>query len=210
MVPTPSDSALFLRVAVDSALAGAHVLKGYFSAAGAAAAGIEIENKSRNDLVSKADRESEDAIIGVIRDQFPNHQIIAEESGFTPGGESVRWIIDPLDGTTNFLQGLPIWSISVACEVQDRLVAGVIYEPMANNLYAAGYGLGATRNGEEIFVSTKSNLEGGLPGDRISLSGECGSRRFSGQLPARVSSSARYSPLRVSGSGSGQHGRWGL
>ncbi len=159
MAASLDDAALFLRVAVDAALEGSHVLKRYFSASGAASSGVEIENKGRHDLVSMADRESEAAIIARIRAEFPDHQIIAEESGYTPGGEQVRWIIDPLDGTTNFLQGLPLWSVSVACVLQEEIVAGVVYEPVANNLFAAGLGLGATRNGEEIYVSTKSGLD---------------------------------------------------
>ncbi|MEM1245472.1 MAG: inositol monophosphatase family protein [Acidobacteriota bacterium] len=156
---TTSDAALFLRVAVDAALAGAQVAKGYFSAHGAEAAGVRIENKSRNDLVSIADRESEAAIIATIRAEFPDHLIVAEESGLIGAHHEVSWIIDPLDGTTNFLQGLPIWCVSVACVAGDDLLAGVVFDPMSNDLFAAARGLGATRNGEEIFVSTKSRLD---------------------------------------------------
>ena len=122
---------------------------------------VEIQHKSENDLVSDADRESEEAIIGFLQDRLPDHQILSEEVGVVgPGGADYEWLVDPLDGTSNFLQGLPVWGISIACRRGDRLLAGVILEPVGDNLFVAWRGGGSTWNGESIRVSEQPSLRG--------------------------------------------------
>src|SRR5437588_7440739 len=85
---------------------------------------LEVTRKGENDFVTRADLESEAAVLGEIRRRFPGHRILAEEGGVGSGGDSeYQWLVDPLDGTTNFLQGLPVWCVSVACRRGDQLVA---------------------------------------------------------------------------------------
>jgi myo-inositol-1(or 4)-monophosphatase len=143
-----------LDTAVAAAREAGRVLLGHWRPGGGA--DLEIQVKARNDLVSRADREAEQAALGVVRERFPGHRIVAEEGGRGPAGADAsewEWLVDPLDGTTNFLQGLPIWSVSVACRHRRRLVAGVVLDPLAGNLFAAGAGMGATWNGEPMRVS---------------------------------------------------------
>lgn len=125
-------------------------------------AGLDAEWKGRNDLVTLADRESEAAILGEIGRRFPEHSILAEEGGVSGGQADFQWIVDPLDGTSNFYQGLPIWGISVACRHRGEVVAGVIQDPQGGNLFAAARGAGATWNGKPMRVSDRPGLAGGF------------------------------------------------
>lgn len=112
-------------------------------------------------MVSAADRESEAAIISFLERQVPDHQILSEEAGHLgPGGSDFQWIVDPLDGTNNYLQGLPIWGISVACRQGEEIVAGVILDPLGDNLFATATGAGATWNDDTIRVSDQAGLKG--------------------------------------------------
>jgi myo-inositol-1(or 4)-monophosphatase len=140
-----------LDVAIAAARAGGAVLLRHWQPGGSR--GLEIERKSRNDLVSRADREAEAAIVEVVRDHYPEHRVFAEEGGVLGSAGAHEWLIDPLDGTTNFLQGLPIWSVSVACRERGRLVAAAVLEPLGGNLFAAGAGMGTTWNGRGARVS---------------------------------------------------------
>jgi myo-inositol-1(or 4)-monophosphatase len=141
-----------LETAEAAARTGAEVVRRYFRDAG-----LEVRRKGQNDFVTQADQESEAAILAVIRNRFPEHRILAEEgSGAGLGGDSeYQWLIDPLDGTTNFLQGLPVYCVSVACRKGDQVVAGVILDPEGNNLFAATRGGGARWNGRPIGASRK-------------------------------------------------------
>lgn len=122
---------------------------------------LEVRAKGRNDFVTQADHASEAAILRVLRAQFPDHSILTEESGLHGGEEgTVEWIVDPLDGTTNFLQGLPIWSVSVGCRHQGQLVAGAIFEPLPGRLFSAARGGGAWLDGRPISVSGRPGLAG--------------------------------------------------
>jgi len=119
---------------------------------------IETKKGEIRNLVSEIDRGSEERIIRRIRKQYPGHAILAEESGETTAGAEFRWIIDPLDGTTNFLHGLPIFSVTIAVEHRGEIVAGITYNPNMDELFVAEKGAGAFLNGERISVSRTGQL----------------------------------------------------
>ncbi len=124
---------------------------------------LKIETKGRNDFVSEADRKAENAVISAIHKHYPDHAILAEESG--PQGESdYLWIIDPLDGTTNFLHGFPVFCVSVGVMHKGRLEHGAVYDPMRQELYTASRGQGAQLDGRRIRVSGRTTLERALLG----------------------------------------------
>jgi len=118
--------------------------------------------KERHDLVTEFDIRSEQAIISHIKAQFPNHTFLAEESGESSSeltsDSTVRWIIDPLDGTVNFAHSIPIFAVSIAAEVNGKLSCGVIYQPLLDELFVAEKGNGARLNGKQIQVSSTPNL----------------------------------------------------
>jgi myo-inositol-1(or 4)-monophosphatase len=121
----------------------------------------DADLKSRNDWVSRADRESEAAIVTFIREHCPDDAILGEEGGISAEGTSGRtWIIDPLDGTSNYLQHFPMWSISIAVKTNAEITAGVVHEPLRDLFFAAERGAGAFRNGERMHVSNQETLEG--------------------------------------------------
>jgi myo-inositol-1(or 4)-monophosphatase len=123
---------------------------------------IQIEVKAKNDYVSEVDRQAEALIIEDLLKSFPAHGILAEESGVIEGKDEYRWIIDPLDGTTNYLHGFPHYAVSIACEHQGRLTHGVIYDPFKQELFAASRGDGATLNNRRIRVSQIKTVDGAL------------------------------------------------
>lgn len=131
-----------------------------------------IDYKGAIDLVTSVDRESERKIIEVIRRKFPNHSILAEEETHIQNAQSeYRWIVDPLDGTTNFAHGYPLFCISIALEHNDRVVFGMVYDPIHEECFEAALGQGATLNSKAVRVSTvdeldKSLLATGFPYDR--------------------------------------------
>ncbi|MEW6048646.1 MAG: inositol monophosphatase family protein, partial [Bacillota bacterium] len=120
------------------------------------AAGIGF--KGPVDLVTEGDRRSEATVLEVIRSRFPEDDVLAEERGAVGRGAEYRWLIDPLDGTTNYAHGLPIFAVSVAVERHGEVLAGAVYEPVADRLYVAGRGLGARRNGRVLRVSSVDSL----------------------------------------------------
>lgn len=125
---------------------------------------IKVETKSRNDYVSEVDREAEKRIIDTLLKSYPKHSILAEESGETMGSEPYRWIIDPLDGTTNFLHGFPHFAVSIACQRDGRLEHAVIYDPFKQELFCASRGDGATLNNRRMRVSSVISTTGALLG----------------------------------------------
>jgi myo-inositol-1(or 4)-monophosphatase len=127
---------------------------------------LTIETKSRNDWVSEVDRMAEEAIIRLIKRAYPQHGILAEESGNQEGNE-YQWIIDPLDGTTNFLHGFPQYAVSIALKYRDTLDQAVVYDPYKQELFTASKGGGAALNGRRIRVSGLRNLDGALLGTGI-------------------------------------------
>ena len=124
--------------------------------------GIRVEFKSRYDLVTEADRQSEALIVKLIREQYPDHDILAEEGDYGQRDSDCRWIIDPLDGTTNYAHGFPWFAVSIALEVQGKLELGVVYNPYVGELYFAERGAGAFLNDRRLQVSTIDSLEHSL------------------------------------------------
>jgi myo-inositol-1(or 4)-monophosphatase len=121
----------------------------------------DADLKSRNDWVSRADRESEAAIVTFIREHCPDDAILGEEGGISAEGTSGRtWIIDPLDGTSNYLQHFPMWSISIGVKTGGEITAGVVHEPLRDLFFTAERGAGAFRNGERMHVSNQETVEG--------------------------------------------------
>ncbi len=120
-----------------------------------------IEYKGGIDLVTDADRAAEEACLGFIRSEFPDHAILAEESGASRG-ESYRWIVDPLDGTTNYSHRVPHFCVSVAVEGAEGLLAGVVFDPLRQELFAASRGGGATLNGRPISIGRIQTLDKAL------------------------------------------------
>ena len=121
-----------------------------------------VSEKRQNDYVTLADRESEKRVIGTIRDAFPDDGFLAEEgggAGESAGAERV-WIIDPLDGTSNFIAGFPFWCVSVAAREKGELVAGVVWDPLRGELYAAERGGGAFRDGRRLAVAARDDVDG--------------------------------------------------
>ena len=124
---------------------------------------LRIATKTRQDFVSEVDRLAEQAIIETIRKSFPDHGFLAEESGRHAGDRNL-WIIDPLDGTTNFLHGFPVFSVSIALQHGRHLEQAVIYDPMREELFVAARGQGAQLNNRRIRVSQRSQLKYALVG----------------------------------------------
>jgi len=128
---------------------------------GGPARGVDTKS-SGTDMVSDADRDAERLITVMLREAFPADAIVGEESGAHDGDSGRTWIVDPLDGTTNFLYGIPQWCVSIACEDAAGGVAGVIFDACRNELFAASRGGGATRNGTPIRASTLGDLSKAL------------------------------------------------
>ena len=124
---------------------------------------LEYSSKGRNDYVSQADVEAERAVLDVLTRAYPDHGIIAEESGEREGSE-YTWVIDPLDGTTNFLHGFPMFAVSVAVKKGGVLEHGVVYDPLHDEMFTASRGEGAQLNGKRLRVSTTRQLAPSLLG----------------------------------------------
>jgi myo-inositol-1(or 4)-monophosphatase len=124
---------------------------------------LDVRAKSRNDFVTEIDQLAERDIIETVRRAHPDHGFLGEESGRS-GGDEFLWIVDPLDGTTNFLHGFPTFAVSIACQHRGRLLHGVVYDPMRQELYTASRGDGAQLDGRRIRVSRQPGLDGALIG----------------------------------------------
>ncbi len=133
---------------------------------------LTVERKARNDFVTQIDRGAEAEIIRHIRKAYPDHAILAEESGEQAGhkgGNDITWIIDPLDGTTNFLHRIPHFAVSIGIKVKDRVEHGVIYAPCTQDLYTASRGQGAVLNSRKLRVSGCRDLSQALIGTGVPL-----------------------------------------
>ncbi|MBI2682589.1 MAG: inositol monophosphatase [Acidobacteriales bacterium] len=119
---------------------------------------VVIEYKGEVDLVTEADRKAEALIVERIRSKWPTHEITGEEGTRTDSGGAYRWYIDPLDGTTNFAHGYPVFCVSIALEHKGERIAGVVYDPTRDELFAAEKGSGAELNGRKIHVSNTATL----------------------------------------------------
>ncbi len=147
----------FLPVMSSIAREGGALLMQYFQS------GLKIEYKGDADLVTAADRASEALIRERIKKCYPTHDVLGEEQGLNDQGSDYRWYVDPLDGTTNFAHGYPVFCVSMALEHRSaegaRRVAGVVYDPTRDELFTAEFGKGAQLNGEPIRVSSASQLK---------------------------------------------------
>lgn len=124
---------------------------------------VAVKEKAANDYVSDVDREAEQAIIRTLLDAYPDHSILAEESG-AAGKSEYQWIIDPLDGTTNFLHGFPQYAVSIALSHRGIVTQAVIYDPARNDLFTATRGRGAYLNDQRLRVSKRIQLKSSLIG----------------------------------------------
>jgi myo-inositol-1(or 4)-monophosphatase len=119
-----------------------------------------VSEKKKHDFVTHADRESEEEIVTRIRSRYPGDAFLGEEGGARAGEKDARtWIIDPLDGTSNFIAGFPFWCVSVAARERGRIVAGVVWDPLREEMYTAERGGGAFRNGTRLSVSERPGLD---------------------------------------------------
>lgn len=125
--------------------------------------GLAIHTKDRNDFVTEVDQQAEREIIAILRKAYPSHGVLAEESG-VHDGDDFQWIIDPLDGTTNFLHGFPHFAVSIALRHRGRLEQAVVYNPLSQELFTASRGAGALLNDRRIRVSSRRSLDGALLG----------------------------------------------
>jgi myo-inositol-1(or 4)-monophosphatase len=125
---------------------------------------LNVEQKAPSDYVSEVDRAAEQAIIQILSDAYPQHSILAEESGLIDNKSDYQWIIDPLDGTTNFLHGFPQYCVSIALTFKGQVQHGVIFDPTRNELFTASKGAGAFMNDRRMRVSKTLNLKDALVG----------------------------------------------
>jgi len=142
------------ETAITAAIAAGNLVKNAIGTIGSA----DVENKNPFDYVTVIDKKSEQLIIKLISDQFPDHEIYAEESVKSIAQNAPRWIIDPLDGTTNFIHGYPNSAISIALEKKGEIVLGVIYDPFRDELFHAEKGKGSFLNDKRISVSHRDKL----------------------------------------------------
>ena len=150
------DLTQILDTAIEAANAAGRLQRARFGAS------FTISHKAEKDLVTEVDTASEDIITGMIRERFPEHGILAEEGKYQESASPWRWIIDPIDGTTNFAHGYPWFSVSIGVEQAGTMVAGVIYNPVAEHLFTAVRGGGAFLNGRRIRVSSRAPLSASL------------------------------------------------
>ena len=152
-LPPPSELHALRKIAVEAAQIGGEILQKY------AKAGFAIEHKTRLSLVTDADKESERTIVELLQRAYPTHQILAEEEGIHSAQTSpFKWVIDPLDGTTNFTHGFPLYNVSIGLEFEGACILGVVFDPTRPELFVAERGGGATCNGQPIHVSQVSDL----------------------------------------------------
>ncbi len=144
-----------LRVAVEAATAGAEVLRHFFRRQD-----LDIRTKVGHDRVTEADHGSEKVILEILQRNFPEHRVLAEESGWNSQHGDHVWFVDPLDGTSNFSQGLPTFCISIACCRGSEILAAAVLDPLGENLFTAELGRGAQWNGQPMQISSHGALEG--------------------------------------------------
>jgi myo-inositol-1(or 4)-monophosphatase len=143
-----------LDIAVKAARMGAKILTDNFGRIEAK----DIVEKAKNDFLTFVDESSEKKIIEIISKAYPDHAILAEESGFSTQKSEYEWIIDPLDGTKNFITGIPIFSVSIALKFKNEIILGVVLDPLRNDLFHAQKDKGAFLNNKPIRVSGRSQM----------------------------------------------------
>ncbi len=155
-LPDRSTRERLKTVAIDAARRAGAILDEY------ARNGFRVEHKDALNLVTDADTHSEQAIVETIGRAFPDHEILAEERGQAGSRSPFKWIIDPLDGTTNFAHGFPAYAVSIGVEHEGRGILGVVFDPTRQELFVGEAGAGATLNGKPIHVSRTPKLDGAL------------------------------------------------
>jgi myo-inositol-1(or 4)-monophosphatase len=157
-----------LELAVTASRAAGVLLRERFRAP---RTGVDTKS-SLTDMVTDADRAAEALIKEGIHSERPDDAILGEETGEARGSSGLRWVVDPLDGTTNFLFGIPHWAVSIACEDADGAFVGVVYDPLRDELFSAKRGSGATLNGSPIAVTNAADLARALVGTGFSYRAE--------------------------------------
>lgn len=144
---------MFKQTLLKAAEAGAAELSRFFNGS------FKISNKEGvNNLVTEADHASERAIMAVIQEDYPDHYLLTEESGEIIQDSTYKWIIDPIDGTVNFANGIPICCVSIGLEQDGKMLMGAVYNPIMHELFFAQKGFGATLNDQQIQVSQKTEV----------------------------------------------------
>ena len=176
-----------LNIAIRAARSAGRILMRYYERTDQ----LTVETKSRNDFVSEVDRAAEATIVQELRSKFPDHAILGEEGG-QQGGRSTEfeWIIDPLDGTTNYLHGFPQFSISIAMKYRGQLEHGVVYDPLREELFTATRGRGAHLNDRRLRVSKRHGMDGALLGTGIPFRDQAHIDAYLGMLKALLVDSA--------------------
>lgn len=149
-----------IEIAKTAALSAANIIMNHYGTLKTS----DIREKRRNDFLTFVDETSEKEIIRIIKNTFPDHTVLAEESGSSGKDDSYRWIIDPLDGTKNYICNIPIFSISIALQHLGETILGVVYDPVHDEFYTAEKGKGAFLNGHTIKVNQQSDLSASLLG----------------------------------------------
>ena len=145
-------------IAIEAAEAGGEVLRRRFADRG----GLTVEVKAKHDYVTEVDREAEAAVVAVLRRRTPEHAILAEEGSLGAADAAFRWIVDPLDGTTNFIHGVPAFAVSIGLENESGLVAGAVHDPCRGETFHARRGGGAYMNGARIACTDLDHLDAAL------------------------------------------------
>ncbi|MBI1983005.1 MAG: inositol monophosphatase [Acidobacteria bacterium] len=146
----------YLTTAIDIAREAGGLLSEFFKSP------LEISYKRQSDLVTEADRRSEALIVQRLRGHFPGHDIVGEEGGGRSTNADYCWYVDPLDGTTNFAHGFPVFCVTLGLAYHGEVVAGVVYDPTRDELFAAQRGSGAFLNGQRLSVSKTANISESL------------------------------------------------
>jgi len=173
------------NIAVRAARQAGNIVMRYFNRIDT----LTIVEKQTNDYVSEVDRAAEQAIIETIRRSYPHHAILAEETGKHDGNE-YEWIIDPLDGTTNFLHGFPQFSISIAMQHKGQLISAVVYDPIRDEMFTASKGNGALLNDRRLRVTEQKSLQGALLGTGIPFRDQRYLDAYLGMMKALVKDTA--------------------
>jgi myo-inositol-1(or 4)-monophosphatase len=146
----------YLKTAIEAAEAAGKILLDYLGK------DLKIGYKGEGNLVTEADRKAEEIIVELLRARYPDHQILAEEGEGVAGPSTWKWVVDPLDGTTNYAHGFPCFSVSIGLEVEGVVRVGVVYDPVRGQLFTAQQGKGAYRNGGRLQVSSVADLSRSL------------------------------------------------
>ncbi len=166
----------YVNIAIEAALSAGRIIIQHFDHLDR----LKLTEKSKHDFVSEADIHAERVIIKTIKAAYPDHGILAEESGEDSKGHDCRWIIDPIDGTFNFVHGIPHFCISIAIEIKGKIEHGVVFDPIRQEMFSATRGRGAYLNNKRIRVSTQPSLANAIIATNIPHS--CDTQNYQGYL----------------------------